>query len=138
MRITRRIPYHTFQTKITQQHYMAFIISLINKRGHVTKGKNNTFMDVKVKAQVHICQLILSICPWLKRHLNFQFLKMIEGYWQRNSRVFQVPEIMNPRDKQFKLGIKFKHSQCQEHQEMFHSLNMVPNIHHSSRKVFID
>lgn len=138
MKTTRKIQYHTFHRKKTQQHWMGFIISLINKSTHAIKVKNSISMDEKARAQEHTYQLISFISLLQKKHHSFLFPKMTEDYLPRNSRVFQAQAIMNQRDRLSELGIKFRHLLCQERPEMFHSLSMELNIHLWSRKVFID
>ena len=115
---TIKIQFHIWVEKIIQKLYMDSTTNLISKKEHALKDKNNTFMDVKERAQEPIFLLNLFICHWPKKHHNSQFLEMIEVFWLRNSRESQDQEIMKVAHKVLRSGIKFKPSQCQGHPEM--------------------
>ena len=92
--VTKKIRSRIIAWRIIQKLSMVSTTNLINKSIPALKDKNNTFMDEKERVQEPIYLQILSICHWRKKHPNSLFLKMIEGYWQRNSRMSQVQEIM--------------------------------------------
>jgi len=118
MIITIKIQFLIWVWNNIQKHYMVSTTNLINKKKPAIRGKNNTFTDVKAKVQEHIYPLNLFICHWRKKHPNSLFPKMIEDYSQRNSGMSQVQEITKTTPKALRYEIKFKHSQCQGHQEM--------------------
>jgi len=104
---------------------MDFLINLINMTKLAIREWNNIFMAEKQKVQEHTWNLDSSIYLQQKKHPNFLSQNAIEDFYHIIwNDYLQVQETMKVKYRQLKRESKMEHLQCQEHQEMFHFLNM--------------
>lgn len=118
---------------------MGFLINLINMTKLVTRGWNSISMAEKQKVQEHTWNLDLFTYPQQKKLLNFLFQNATEDFYHIIWKDFlQVQETMKVKYRQLRLESKMEHLQCQEHQEMFHFLNMLHIIKNWLKKDCFD